>query len=387
VTREPAGDANQAAIGAEVLSVRPRIAFVAFDFGEYCIRIANALAERADICLMLPTAAIEQVEQDVDPRINLVAFAKPRLRQPFRQVAMCVQLVRRVRRFRPDVFHLQQGHLWFNFALPLLRRYPLVTTVHDHRPHLGDRGGLKTPTAVMRIAFRRASALIVHSEQVKTELVDQLHVPPQRVRVLPHVAIGSRSDAAAGHPDGPSVLFFGRIWPYKGLEFLIRAEPYIAEAVPDVRIVIAGEGENFARYRAMMSDPGRYVVHNEFVSDVERGRLFSEATVVVLPYVEATQSGVVPVAYSFSKPVVATSVGGLPEAVADGETGYVVPPRDERALARAVVRLLEDPDLARRFGAAGCRRLAREASAEVIAGRTLAVYAEVSDVGVEGNRK
>jgi len=87
------------------------------------------------------------------------------------------------------------------------------------------------------------------------------------------------------------VLFFGRIWPYKGLEFLIRAEPYIAEAVPDVRIVIAGEGENFARYRAMMGDPGRYVIRNEFVSDAERSQLFSEAVPVDGVAAAATGSG------------------------------------------------------------------------------------------------
>jgi glycosyltransferase involved in cell wall biosynthesis len=355
---------------------------VAFDFGEYCIRIANELAKRADVCLLVPAGEIEQVEPTVDDRVKLVPFRKPRLRQPLRQIAMCSHIVREVRRFRPDVVHLQQGHLWFNFALPLLRGYPLVTTVHDHRPHVGDRGGLKTPVPVMRIAFRRASVLVVHSERLKAELVDQLPFPAARVHVMPHVAIGARTDVAmTGESDGRTVLFFGRIWPYKGLEFLIRAQPYIAETIPDVRIVIAGEGEDFARYRSMIGNSDRFVIRNEFVSDGERARLFSEAAVVVLPYVEATQSGVVPVAYSFSKPVVATSVGGLPEAVADGETGYVVPPRDERALARAIVQLLEDPDLARRFGAEGLRRLGLEASAEVIAERTLAVYAQAVPMG------
>ena len=135
-----------------------------------------------------------------------------------------------------------------------------------------------------------------------------------------------------------------------------------------------------------MGDPGRYVVRNEFVSDIERAQLFSEATVVVLPYVEATQSGVVPVAYSFSKPVVVTAVGGLPEAVANrGARLRGASPRRARTCpcGRAVAA---GSDLARRFGATGYRRLAREASAEVIAEKTLRVYAQVAAAGVHGSK-
>jgi len=170
------------------------------------------------------------------------------------------------------------------------------------------------------------------------------------------------------------VLFFGRIWPYKGLDHLIRAEPLISARVTDVRFVIAGRGEDFARYRAMMRDPDRFTVINEFVSSERRAQLFAEAAVVVLPYVEASQSGVIPIAYAHEKPVVATSVGGLPEAVEDGRTGFVVPPRDERALADAVVQLLEDRRLRRAMGAAGRRKLEDEWSPAKVAEATLRVY-------------
>ena len=139
-----------------------------------------------------------------------------------------------------------------------------------------------------------------------------------------------------------TVLFFGRIWAYKGLEYLIRAEPLITAEIPDAKIVIAGKGEDFSRYRAMMVHPERFVVHNEFIPDDRRAELFARASVVVLPYVEATQSGVIPVAYTFSKPVVATTVGSIPEMVDDGRTGLLVPPRSEESLAEAIVSLLRD---------------------------------------------
>jgi glycosyltransferase involved in cell wall biosynthesis len=270
---------------------------------------------------------------------------------------------------------MHQGHLWFNLiGLPRLDRRPLVVTIHDLTPHEGDRGGKRTPQAIMDLAFRRADRVMVHAEVMKSSVVQRYGHTAETVHVVPHVAIESATQEAVGAEDGRTVLFFGRIWPYKGLEYLIRAEPLITRRVPDARIVIAGRGESFARYRAMMRDPTRFTVINEFVSRQRRGELFSAATVVVLPYVEASQSGVVPIACAYEKPVVVTSVGGLPEAVDDGRTGFVVPPRDERALADAVVRLLDDPALRRAMGAAGRRKLEREWSPSKVAEGSLQVY-------------
>ena len=115
---------------------------------------------------------------------------------------------------------------------------------------------------------------------------------------------------------------------------------------------------------------------NAVQTQKEVSQLFRQANVVVLPYIEATQSGVVPVAYTFGKPVVATTVGGLPEQVEHEQTGLLVPPRDERALADAVVRLLKDRDLRHRMGQNGKRKLEREWNPEVVARRTRVVYAE-----------
>lgn len=353
----------------------PSVAMVSFDFGEVCVSIANALSRSADVTLILPGSQLEPLAHDVDPSVCVRTFVKPRLRQPLRQLMMCRTVLRTLARCEPDVIHLQQGHLWFNLVgLPLLGRRPLVVTIHDAAAHPGDRGGRRTPQAVMNLAFRRADHLIVHAERLRAAVVRRHRMPPATVHVIPHVAIGSANGRPAGEDDGRTVLFFGRIWPYKGLDHLIRAEPLISARVTDVRFVIAGRGEDFARYRAMMRDPDRFTVINEFVSSERRAQLFAEAAVVVLPYVEASQSGVIPIAYAHEKPVVATSVGGLPEAVEDGRTGFVVPPRDERALADAVVQLLEDRRLRRAMGAAGRRKLEDEWSPAKVAEATLRVY-------------
>jgi glycosyltransferase involved in cell wall biosynthesis len=216
--------------------------------------------------------------------------------------------------------------------------------------------------------------MIVHAPQLKEALLARLPGPEDRVHVIPHVLCGDDTAAPDVSEDDHTILFFGRIWPYKGLEYLIRAEPLITARVPDARIVIAGNGEPIDRYRSMMVHADRFAVHNEYVSDEERARLFRKASVVVLPYVEASQSGVIPVAYRYSKPVVATTVGGLPALVDQEQTGLLVPPRDHTRLAEAIIRLLEDPDLRHRLGASGKHKIETECSPDAVARQTMLVY-------------
>ena len=355
-------------------SRRLKVVFLSYDFGEYCIRLASALAAKAEVCLWLARQLAIPHLSKLSPSVNFHPFQKPRLRQPLQQLQTLYSSLRHINKFSPDVIHLQQGHLWFNLALPLLRHYPLILTIHDPRQHAGDKGGQKTPQKILDFGFRRADKLIVHGEQLKKVIIEELRIPGERIHVMPMVAQGDASLHSQVRAEDNLILFFGRIWGYKGLEYLIRAEPYITAQVPSTRIIIAGEGDDFNRYRQMMVHPERFIVYNEYVSVEKRAELFRRASVVALPYTEASQSGVIPVAYTFSKPVVATTVGGLPEMVDHGRSGYLVPPRDERALAEAIVHLLKDKTLRREMGAHGKRKLDSTCSPDLVAEQTLAVY-------------
>jgi glycosyltransferase involved in cell wall biosynthesis len=223
-------------------------------------------------------------------------------------------------------------------------------------------------------AFRAADELIVHGRAMRAALAaeglrdDRVHVCR---RALPALA---REVVPQQPSDQPRVLFFGRIWPYKGLEYLIRAEPYVSARVPGARFVIAGTGESLDRYFALMEHPQRFEVRNYHVPRGERDRLFADASVVALPYVYATTSAVVPIAQYHRRPVVATKVGGLPEAVQHGRTGLVVPPGDPRALGEAIAELLADSERCRAMGEAGRLELERRSGSDRVAGETLDVY-------------
>ena len=265
--------------------------------------------------------------------------------------------------------HLQSGHYLFNLVLGRPRRASLVITAHDvHGLHTTRR---RPPRWPYRRGMRRADGVIIHSAALRSAVVAQ-GVDPRRVHVVPRAAPPLTEESADA--DESTILFFGHIWPYKGLEHLIAAEPAISRRVPAVRIVIAGQGEELTRYRRNMATPERFEIHNRFVSREDRTALFRRASVVVLPYVEATTSAVIPIAYLHRKPVVATSVGGLVDAVDDGQTGYLVPSADHGALADALVRLLLDRDLRRRFGDAGRRKLETEHAPEFVGRRALEVY-------------
>ncbi len=138
---------------------------------------------------------------------------------------------------------------------------------------------------------------------------------------------------------GPVVLFFGLVRAYKGLDVLLRAIAVARRTVP-VTLVVAGEFyQDRAPYDALIAELGlesAVVVHDRYIANEDVETYFRAADVVVLPYVSATQSGIAQIALSFERPVIVTRVGGLPEAVRDGETGRVVPPRDPEALGGAL---------------------------------------------------
>lgn len=354
---------------------RLRVALVSTDFGKYCVRLASALVQHAEVLLVLPQHGVDPHIGHLHNDVRLYSFQRLRIRQAIQQFRCIRSILRTIREFDPDVIHFAGAHIWFKLSLTLLRKYPLVLEIHDFQPHPGDQPLQQTPFWIEKFARRLADELIVHSRHVRDLAVRQLDGVAERISVIPHyLHVDGEPQAPDGDDAERSVLFFGRIWEYKGLEYLIRAEPLISARVPDVRFVFAGRGEDFSHYTRMMIHPDRFIVYNEYISEERAIELFRCASVVVLPYVEASQSGVIPMAYSAGKPVVATTVGGLPEMVEYGRTGFLVPPRDVSQLAEAIVRLLLDASLRRQMGANGKRKLEAECSPSQVAQQAIEVY-------------
>jgi len=127
-------------------------------------------------------------------------------------------------------------------------------------------------------------------------------------------------------------LFFGRIWPYKGLHYFIEAANLLSAVNQEAKFMIAGQGEDISKYIANIKNPERFEIRNRRIAEEEIDELFQKAFCTVLPYTDATQSGVIPVAFAYKTLVIATAVGALPEAIVHNVTGILVAAKDTLAI-------------------------------------------------------
>jgi glycosyltransferase involved in cell wall biosynthesis len=202
-----------------------------------------------------------------------------------------------------------------------------------------------------RLALRQGHGFVAQSEQVRQDLFSVLPgTDPATVITTPHpvydFGVPGRPRKSQAEARAALVLYFGFIKPYKGVVHLIDAAPRLQERYGDgIRILVVGDiyGERRPYFERVQERGVADVLQilDGFVPDETVEDYFQACDLVVLPYVSATQSGIVQIAYNYSRPVVTTNVGGLPEVVRDGETGFVVPPEDPAALAAAVVRFFD----------------------------------------------
>jgi len=280
-----------------------------------------------------------------------------------------------------DAAIVEWWHPFFAPALAviatLLRRrgVPAIFICHNLEPHEPVPAGAR----LAALALGRAAGFVAQSGADAARLRAAYPGRPVQVVLPPAEApppCAHRGDAhacarALGLPTAARrVLFFGYVREYKGLPTLLAALPAVAN---DVQLVVAGEiyHHDASHYRALAAAAGvadRVVLLDRFLAATEVACCFAVSDLVVLPYWEASQSAVVPLAMACGRGVVATAVGGLPDLVRPGETGLLVPPRDVSALAAAIVRALDQAPRLGRGAKDAARALDWHAAAMTIAG-------------------
>ena len=356
-----------------------RIVLISYSgLADYTIALANALAKNDQVMLVLPQKSAQPFIENIDDSVDKALVDFPRLRNPL-NLLYVFKLYYKIKKFNPHIIHFQSGFIWFVFLLPWITKWPLITTIHDDVPHDGDNVSKNMKWFLPNIlALQFSSKLIVHGENIKTGLLLQSGVPENKIVNIIHGAgFFNNNNVKIKRCKNNRVLFFGRILEYKGLPYLIKAQPLISQEIPDVKICIAGHGDTLTNYENLFSDKSRFEIYNHFIESELMIELFQSSSLVVLPYNEASQSGVVSIAYSFSKPVIATSVGCLPEIVEHDKTGLIVPPRDEEKLAEAIVALLKDKKKRQRLGGNAYKKVTTEMSWDNVARLTRDVYLSV----------
>jgi glycosyltransferase involved in cell wall biosynthesis len=349
---------------------------------DYCVEFAAAAARRVELLLIGAEAELEPIRDQLPAELALAPLPWPRHRS-LANLRLLRDVLGRIRAHRPDLVHfLGDSTLWLNLALPFLRHLPRIVTIHDVHLHPGDVQSRRVPRLTVHQLRRAATRLVVHGPDQRRQALAQLGRSAEEVVVLPHPALAryARLAARAGlvrRPEGPPrVLFFGRLMRYKGLPTLVEAWPAVAASVPGAELRIAGSGPDAPWLaRACAGLPGVRLEARR-LADLETAQAFLDADLVVLPYHEASQSGVLALAAAFGRPVVASAVGDLAHTVATTGMGRLVPPADPTALAAALVTVLNDPEERARLARASAEAAAGPLSAETVGALAFDLYAD-----------
>lgn len=340
---------------------------------QYTSQFANSLSEDIDTFVIShPNICREYFNKCV----KLVTIKSPtKYHSP--RILSFYNIVKAVNRIAPDIIHIQAVHPWPCFGLLFLRKYPLVVTIHDPKPHEGEKKIIWEMAKKLIMHF--ADRVIVHGEQLKKLTVSR-GIRPAKIEVIPHGDYSFFTMFGKGDvtEEKNCILFFGRIRAYKGLDYLLKASNKVIAEIPDAKFIIAGRG-SFEKYSGLINEHHRnnFEIYNKYIADEQVAELFQRSAVVCLPYTDASQSGVVNIAYAFKKPVIVTNVGSIPEIVADGKTGLVIEPKDSNAIANAIIALLKNDDLRRSLGENGLRKQREELSWGSIAKKTIEVYQNI----------
>jgi len=351
----------------------------------YSTQLADALAERGnEVDLIVPRghelaghtgpaarrAVLPPDAKAAPPNPSRAQLKLRRARTAARLLATWTRIAREVRNSDHDAilmggsFDMAPLALAGLLATRLRGRTPIAHVCHNIRP-LHRWGGEDlyvnsgVTTALLRRLYPSFDLVLVHGERSKREFEETW--PPARLAVIPHGDERLFADVPPPPAEEPRILFFGAWSKMKGLPVLMEAFDELAARRPEARLTIAGppvpeEGES-ERVLAWASERrGRVETLPGYVPIDEVKGIFARARVVVLPYLTAYQSGVAHLAMTMGRAIVAADVGDLPEAVTDDVSGLIVPPRDARALADALDRVVGDPELAERLGAAGHAR-------------------------------
>lgn len=261
-----------------------------------------------------------------------------------------IRTARYIRRQGPDMVIIQWWHPYFAPCYFMLTRFmgrQNVTFVcHNVFPH--ER--FPADRFLTGLALKGGSHYIVHAKEEAEEL-GKIRRNPDFV-VTPHPTYNAFSFEGMSRErarerlhveeEERMLLFFGYVREYKGLKYLLQAMPQISRGDGRVKLWVVGEfGADREEYLTMIRELGiqdKLQVVDSYTPDREVEKYFAAADLVVLPYISATQSGIVQIAYGFQKPVIVTDVGGLPDVVEDGRTGYIVEPGNPDAIAEAVGR-------------------------------------------------
>ncbi len=319
----------------------------------YTLELARVLARRDDMDVYLSLSRQSEIYADfedipaagcfdIDTYESIYQFGLRSLKLPL----LKRRFARYLRELRIDVVFCTMDHLWGAFMASVIRDSDAsyLLTVHDATRHPGEDQGWRR--WLLRRDIGASDAALVLTRSVGASLQANYSYPADRVFLSAHGHFGDGSvevDARNLPTNRPvRLLFFGRILPYKGLDLMLEALPILRREFPNLQLEVWGHG-NIAPYQSAIELVGGVRVENRWIEEEEIPQIFASTDLGVLPYREASQSGVVATAFAVGMPCVATPIPGLCEQISDGATGTIAAGYSPAEYAEAVAKVLRDP--------------------------------------------
>lgn len=322
-----------------------------------------------------------------------------RVGRGIRLIVEWIRLVVYLIRQKPDV--VQFGAIEFPFEavfLWTLKRNGLTLSQICHEFELREEGSgilVHVTNQLFRWVYQSFEIIFFHGESNKRRFLELFDAPLDSLHTIEHgnegLFLARRSAEVTGEQlrkrygietDAPVILFFGNLMPSKGVPDLLKAFAQVREKQSHARLVVAGNPSKFIdmgelkKLTEALNLADAAVFDTRYIPMEEVAALMEMSAAVVYPYLTSTQSGALQVAYAFGKPVVATNVGGLPEAVEDGKSGILVPPASPDDLASAILKLVENSALAQEMGRYAKHLSDTRFSWDAIAKKILSIYEE-----------
>ena len=293
-----------------------------------------------------------------------------------------MKIIKKIRKIDPDIIHFVDNHPWYLILLKAFKDKKFFVTQHEITPHLGELIRGKITIYVNRALNKKAHKVIVLGHKLKQDLIKLYHVPKEKILVY---LMGDFSFYLKWKKDNVkeeshTILFFGRILEYKGLDVLLKSVPLITKQIPDLKVIIAGEGD-ITPYKKLIesikddrSTDNTLEIINKYIPEQDVPPYFQKSSIIIMPYRDASSSGIVPIAYVFKKALICSDVGALREFIDDNKTGVLVKPEDPKALASAIVSLLGNKSKRTYLGEQGYHKAMTELSWASIAERLSKEY-------------
>lgn len=258
-------------------------------------------------------------------------------------IKLFYDLIISIKRYHPNYIFSTMVHPWHNFIFAILgKSIKRIKIIHDVQPHKGE------DSFIYRILnwgdIRIADFWIVLTSLAKKQLIEK-GIESEKICIIPHANFGGyASDSIVLSTNIVyKIAFIGRINKYKGVDILLKAFYDVLHFLPNLKLIIAGSGD-CSEYMPLITRLGDSLdLQNRWIADEEIPLIIEKVDFVVLPYIEATQSGVIPLSFAFGKTVIATNVGGIPEQVPQS-VGVLVPPCDSSALGNAILNMYKCSD-------------------------------------------